>query len=393
MNQDERLRAIVIRGLNDIVSDDFKGYDPYDGCSTSYPLLQAIKSTRLFSQYFNKFSPINLRYLFGIEKQLLPQVLAYFGLIVFEFREEVKYKNDLDRAVQLLLNKSLVEKYGYHCWNSIGFPLQMRSGYSQIDTPDVVGGSIISSFLLKYYKRYKNEEVLDAIESQYQFFLNELLVDLGNEAFIKYRPDKSESVATYNASLLAARSMIHLDKYLGREIPIQIKKCFDFVVNRQQETGLWYYTINLNNGFEKKQVDFHQGFVLDCILDFIDIYGDDRKYLDFYRKGLKFFYEKQFLENGQGIYRYPRKLPVNIHNQSQGIITFSRAAKFNIKYLEFAKKIAEWTIKNMYDEKEGYFYYLKYPFFTNKIRYVRWSDMNMLLALAIFLNHSEVFWQ
>jgi len=32
--------------------------------------------------------------------------------------------------------------------------------------------------------------------------------------------------------------------------------------------------------------------------------------------------------------------------------------------------------------KAGHFYYLKYPLFTNKIPYMRWSDQNMLYALA-----------
>jgi hypothetical protein len=386
MIQDERLKNIIRCGLDDILSNNFKGFDPYDGCCTSYSFLQKNKSTRLFSQYFNKFSPINLRPLFGIKKQVFPQVLAYFGLTVFETGEEKQYKNEMDRAVQFLLRESLFEKYGYHCWNSIGFPLQMRNSYSPMDIPDVVGGSLIGRFLLEYYKHYKNDVVLEAIESQYQFFLNELLVDLGDEAFIRYRPNKPDTTATYNASLLASRFMIHLNHYLGREIPVQIKKCFDFVVNKQQESGVWYYNINLKDGGEKEQVDFHQGFVLDCILDFIEMNGENKKYLNAYHKGLEFYFEKQFLENGQGFYRYPKKWPVNIHNQSQGIITFARAGKFNLKYLEFAKTIAGWTTENMYDEKEGYFYYLKYPFCTNKIRYIRWNDANMLLALSKLIN-------
>ena len=30
-------------------------------------------------------------------------------------------------------------------------------------------------------------------------------------------------------------------------------------------------------------------------------------------------------------------------------------------------------------------YYLKYPFFTHKIPYIRWSDANMAYALAVYL--------
>ena len=77
------------------------------------------------------------------------------------------------------------------------------------------------------------------------------------------------------------------------------------------------------------------------------------------------------------------KWPVNIHNQSQGIITFTKAheAGYGEKYLEFAEAILNWTLENM-QGKDGHFYYLKYPFFTNKIPYMRWSDGNMLYALS-----------
>jgi uncharacterized protein YyaL (SSP411 family) len=77
---------------------------------------------------------------------------------------------------------------------------------------------------------------------------------------------------------------------------------------------------------------------------------------------------------------------VNIHNQAQGIITFTRAAEagFGHHYLDFARTIAEWTIRNMQDP-DGHFYYHKYRFFTNKIPYIRWSDASMAHALAVYL--------
>jgi len=46
-----------------------------------------------------------------------------------------------------------------------------------------------------------------------------------------------------------------------------------------------------------------------------------------------------------------------------------------------AVAVFEWALKNLRD-KQGYFYYQKYPYFTNKISYMRWSQAWMLMALA-----------
>jgi len=98
-------------------------------------------------------------------------------------------------------------------------------------------------------------------------------------------------------------------------------------------------------------------------------------------KGLEYYRENQFFDNGQSLWRIPKKWPVDIHNQSQGIITFSGLCCETDQHLKFAHKIAEWTIQNMQDPK-GYFYYRKFSWYINKIPYMRWSQAWMLLALV-----------
>ena len=44
-----------------------------------------------------------------------------------------------------------------------------------------------------------------------------------------------------------------------------------------------------------------------------------------------------------------------------------------------------WTINNMFDHKENFFPYQKWPFFTNKIQYMRWGQAWMLRALSTLL--------
>ena len=150
----------------------------------------------------------------------------------------------------------------------------------------------------------------------------------------------------------------------------------DFTVAHQQEDGRWNYSLDIQNGEERKQIDFHQGYVLDSIAYVIKYCGGNQTYQDAFDRGLKFYKEKQFYPSGRSLFRLPKEYPVEIHNQAQGIVTFSRSGD-----VDFAGVISDWTIKNM-RSKKGYFYYKKYNFHTIKTPFIRWSQAWMLLALT-----------
>jgi hypothetical protein len=129
--------------------------------------------------------------------------------------------------------------------------------------------------------------------------------------------------------------------------------------------------------------------MLESLNDFIKYTNPDtEKYMDALRKSVEFYKNEQFLSDGRCKWRYPRLWPIDIHNQAQGIITFSRLSDIRLEYLEFAKTIAKWTIDNMQNES-GYFYYQKWPVITNKIPYIRWGQAWMLLALSTLLEVSQ----
>jgi hypothetical protein len=102
---------------------------------------------------------------------------------------------------------------------------------------------------------------------------------------------------------------------------------------------------------------------------------------DALKKGMSFYLENQFYPSGQSLWRLPKVYPVDIHNQSQGIITFNKLKDYHPEAREFAKKIAVWTIDNM-QAKDGHFYYQKFKTHTHKISYMRWSNAWMFLALS-----------
>ncbi len=96
--------------------------------------------------------------------------------------------------------------------------------------------------------------------------------------------------------------------------------------------------------------------------------------------GANFYINKTFDRKGTSYFRWPRKYPVDIHNQAQGIITFTKLNELDRSFIDFASIISIWTITNMFD-RNGFFYYQKYKLITNKIPYMRWGQAWMFYAL------------
>ena len=102
----------------------------------------------------------------------------------------------------------------------------------------------------------------------------------------------------------------------------------------------------------------------------------------------RMMYKKTFFD-GNGLPRYSQNkiYPLDLHCSAQGIITFLKFKKYDIEAVDMAKKIAHWAIGNMWDDEEGYFYFQKTKYFTNKTPYLRWPNAWMFCALAQLALH------
>ena len=372
----------VIRYL---IESHYAGYDPYDGASSLIPFIRNSSNTRILSTYFNKFSPVNFRRILKIPRSKQNQALAFIARAMIHQYDT--YKSEIREIAGYLTADSLIGTYGYHCWDAHGFPIQLRSGFKPVGVTDIVGTEAIGRFFYALDAQGETDNYRHICISICDMIEQVLRVKYKDIHHYRYTPEMGNNAWCYNASIIAALYLARVSKYYGVKYDEQfVDNAILDVFSRQKSNGAWFYSLNLDTGYEKEQVDFHQGFILDALLDYMELNGFREPYLTSYKKGLDFYRKEQFLPNGQGVYRYPRKYPVNIQNQAQGIITFTRAgaAGFGAHYLDFARTVAEWTIKNMQD-RDGHFYYLKYPFMTNKIPYIRWSDASMAYALSIYL--------
>lgn len=375
-------------------SQDYSGYDPYDVLNAIK--LKAIKNKfiKISATQIFVYSPFNSRRFFRIEPEKNPKAIglflqAYCKLFKYGFIQKNEFEDISKKFFEFLIqNRS--EGYSKYCWG-FNFDWQDTSRYAKKGTPTIVITSFIANSFLDLYEITKDKKYLDIARNSCNFLLEDLYITKTEKGIcFSYTPIDRQIV--HNANMLGAALLARVYSITKENILLEYsKRAYDFTISYQKDDGSWSYDTDLKLGKESKQIDFHQGFILDSVCDALKyIDSNNRKYLTTLSKGAKFYITKQFNSDGRSYWRLPRKWPVDIHHQAQGIITFSKLYSFykEDKYLEFSKKIAEWTIKNMQDEK-GYFYFQKWPFLTNKISYIRWGQAWMMLALSYLIEKTR----
>jgi hypothetical protein len=64
-------------------------------------------------------------------------------------------------------------------------------------------------------------------------------------------------------------------------------------------------------------------------------------------------------------------------------VTLHKAGLFQ-QNRQLAERVLNWTVTNM-QSPQGYFYYQKKKYFTNKIPYMRWSQAWIFYGLSYYL--------
>jgi hypothetical protein len=239
--------------------------------------------------------------------------------------------------------------------------------------------------LFRYYQATGSSRAQNVLRSACDFLLHDLeRTETDSGLCFSYTPVLKD--CCFNASMLGAELLSMCYAISGdRGMKTMAQAAVDFTLAYQKVDGSWNYSVNPSTGIERKQIDFHQGFVLNSLYSFID-YTDcnDEKYVNSLLKGADYYRRVQFFETGRSKWRIPKVWPVEIHNQSQGIITFARLSAVKPEYIDFARRVLLWTCNNMQDD-DGFFYYRKYRIMTNKISFMRWSQAWMFLALCTLL--------
>lgn len=380
-----------IRALDRYISqENYKGWDPYDALLADKIPQQLLRNKffRVVFIQFNLYSPLNFRNVFGIRKSTSNKALALFSRAYYIL-------SDMDRSY-LERARSLLDKLIFRTksvCHSHEFTYYAPKHKLDPKTPDIIClTESVKTLIVAYYVE-KDKNLMSLIRKRLDFILSEFLVETNEGAYLKYTPtDKDKIVFNVSASTLEVLTEFMKISDLDQELINIGNSIVNFLVNFQNEEGAWPYLVYTSTGKLRWQIDYHQGFIIDGLSAFLPYISEElrRKVEESLNRGIKFYMTKQFTEKGYSYYRYPIKYPIDIHNQAQGIITFSKLYERlgDRKYLTFAEKITEWTIKNM-RSPEGYFYAHKWPWFVNKIPYMRWGQAWMMLALATLLKTRE----
>jgi len=374
----------------------YRGYDAYDGLNSD--LVRNIAKGSYSRLFFIRLSvnfPLNLRPLLGVRPGSGSKCLSLISSSYMKRFSSTKNNEYLLRARKLLKvikSRTLKNEYGENCWSSHYFDLQIGDTYLTSNTPCMVGTVYPSLALFDetLYFRNKTKGDLPILESSARYMLSHLINEHDGQIYFKYRDFTPHGHITHGVNAIGAAFFARLFYLTKNSDYLRISKnCLNTTLKYQRSNGSWPYSQKIGGEIINEQVDFHQGLILDSIIDFINFTNTyEGEYVNSLIKGAEFYKNEQFLSDGRCKWRWPKIWPIDIHNQAQGIITFSKLNKFDPEYLIFAKKIAMWTIDNMQDQN-GFFYHQKWPFLTNKIPYLRWGQAWMMFALSSLMEEID----
>lgn len=374
-------------------NEGYKGYSLYDSHTGKIPFEKFGKSISFFSNQLVKRSPVNIRPVIGVPKTYNPKGMGLF-LHSYSLLRSTEYDGLSDEELKeltdfffnYLLNHHS-EGYSGICWGyHYDWPRSDGSMFKAF-TPSVVVTAFICRAMMECLKVEPSatDKVKETINSAVEFVLNDVYCTEHERGIcFSYTPSQRDTV--FNANLLAAEILAY-DDYLqqtDRHVE-KVKKVLTFTVNHQNEDGSWYYSLHPKTGKSKNQIDFHQGYMVETIYRICETGNYWTEELEkSVKNGIRFYKERQFDDKGVSLWRYPQKWPVDVHNQSQGIITFALMDEYGNDFRDFAEVIAKWSINNM-QAKDGRFYYQKWPLLTSKVPYIRWNQGWMMVALATLL--------
>jgi hypothetical protein len=385
------LEAMCRRALAYAEAYDFEGHSKYDALSS--PLLHRLafdnKYLRLIYTQVVMRAPVNLRPLLFVPREKNPKGIGLFANAYCNLYDLWQDPADRDHALYciewLLENPSPGDCAG-PCWG-YNFAWQTPGFYVPRYAPNMVVSTVVGQALVRAFEVFGERRYLDTARGVIEFIRHDLHASRDERGLLYYSYTPFDNWRVINISALAAGLMSGVYKHTGQKDLIdEACELIHFVVDKQTDYGAWYYT----DPPEKSPLthdNYHTGFVLDAVLQYILASGDEQ-WLSNYWRGLDFYAQNLFLDDGAPKFLHNRTYPIDIHGAAQGIITFARAAELGSRYPAKAVQIAQWTENNM-QARDGHFYYQRLRYFTKRFPLMRWTQGWMCLALSMLLLDRE----
>ncbi|HEV7858614.1 MAG TPA: hypothetical protein VGO91_08290 [Pyrinomonadaceae bacterium] len=364
---------------------DFAGHDPFDGLNSRIFQATPLKSSRtarlIWTQLFKR-SPVNLRALARVPAGKNPKGIALFALAALaQFRTEPNaLTEERARALMRDLLAARLEGRSGAAWG-YNFDWQGRAFFAPKGTPTIVPTAFAARALVEAAREFEDEAYLRTARSACEFILRDLhrAEETGaDEVCWSYSP--LDRTRVFNASLLAAETLNAVGALTGEaELSEWAIKGARYVVRRQRADGSWAYGAE---GFQSWSDNFHTAFVLTSLSRIMAHSSEARaEFASALKRGYEFWRGTFFLADGWPRYYHDKLYPADAHSAGAGIVALLELRDLDQSALDWANRVAHWTIKNLSDP-EGFFYYQRRRFYTVRIPYMRWSQAWMLYALS-----------
>ncbi|HUH28966.1 delta-aminolevulinic acid dehydratase [Gelidibacter sp.] len=368
--------------------ENFKGWDPYDGLNSWIIQKTVLGKSRVFRlawiQLFKR-SPINLRPLFGVEKDYNPKGLGLFLTGYCNLYRLEKNPAHLEKINTLAHHIISLQTKGYSgaCWG-YNFDWQARAFFQPKFTPTVVATTFISEALLEAYEMTQNKLYLETAISASKFILNDLNKSYDDDGDFTFSYSPLDHTQVYNAGLLGAKLLSLVYKYTQEaHLLDEAKKVVSYVCKKQYHNGSWSYgTLPFHQWIDS----FHTGYNLECIHVYRTVSGDT-SYDEHFDIGMTYYLNTFFTDEGISKYYNNSIFPIDIHAPAQLIVTLAKCGNFTSQKA-LVDRVLNWTINNMQSPK-GYFYYQKKKHFTSGIPYIRWAQSWMFYAFSYYFVESK----
>ena len=379
------LENAIFKLIQYVEAETFRGYDPYDALNS--PILsQLAKPSKWlkigFTQTLRRI-PFNLRPLLGTPKGYNPKGMGLFlnsYVNLHRVYNEKRYLKQIEFLADWLIDNHSKGYSGY-CWG-YNFDWQNRTFFAPKETPTIVNTSFIGHAFLDAFEVLKIEQYLKVARSACDFLLKDLNVFREADTIcFSYTPIDNSKV--HNANYLGASLLVRTYSFTHEENLLDYgKQAYEYSTRHQRDDGSWFYgEAKIQNWIDS----FHTGFNLEA-LHWHTKFLDERKYEPQIRKGLKFYLDNFFLEDGTPKFYHNLTYPIDIHCPAQALVTLSKLRNYDSRAVLTLKKVLRWTIENMQDP-QGFFYFRKGKILKNKIPYIRWGQAWMLRGLTTILRN------
>ncbi|MFB6159824.1 MAG: hypothetical protein ABEJ61_01450 [Haloferacaceae archaeon] len=384
----DRVSRVTRRALEWARGDDYAGWDPYDGLNS--PLLSALGVnwlTRLVGIHAVLRSPVNLRPLLGVPRERNPKGVALFARSYLNLYEHTGNEAYLDEADALLdwLAHNESSAFDPACW---GYNFDWQNGrkfFLPANHPSTVVSVFCGRAFLHRWRVGGDADHLRRAEGVCEFLttaVNTCRYE-GHEVYA-YTPD--DSFVVVNSNALVAAFLAEVGDAAGRDAFLErADELVAFLLDAQASTGAWYYAMPPEESHLTHD-NFHTGYVLESLLDYLGVRPDDERVEAAYREGLRFYRESLFDPDGAPWFDHETPYPRDVHSAAQGIRTFVRDG--GDRELHRARTVVEWSLSNLYDPA-GYFYRYRGRLYDDTTPYIRWGQAWMCFALSSYLRYAD----